>query len=284
MDLLPKLKNDKIYFCKTIALHKGITATKNIFLLSILTGFVIIIGCASTNREGNIISSQTVSQEDLSQKNSELSAFRLGAGDEVKVSVWRQESLDKTVIVPPSGWVTFPLVGDIQIIGLTPFEVRDRIRTGLAKYFSDPQVSVELAAVNSKRVYVLGEVKRPGVMTIMAPISAVEAVSQASGFTVDAKQSKVLLVREKERDQYEIYTLDLKSAIRKGKMDENLILRHGDILYVPPTFVADLERFFQHIAPMINTLVEIERGIVLWPSVQDVLSGNRPKATFIFQP
>jgi len=240
------------------------------------------------NGKGNIvspISPQTIPPpEKLSEKNPYQSVFRLGVGDEVEVNVWRQESLNRSFVVPPNGWISFPLVGDVQVIGLTPLEFRDHIRTELAKYFFNPQVGVMVTTFRSARVHILGEVKRPGVLTIMSPISAVEAISQAAGFTPDAKESQVLLIRKEEKNQYEVHTINLKSAIRKGNMDENPLLHHGDILYIPPTFIANLDRFFRHIRPVIETLTEVERGIVLWPAVEDVFKGKRPVRVITIEP
>jgi len=242
--------------------------------VTVLACLWLILGCAASPQKAGAPSPMKVSLRGLSEDGPQSSAFRLGPGDEVRVTVWRQESLNKAFTVPPSGWVTFLLVGDLQISGLTPLELRDRIMQGLEKYMNDPQVSVEVTNFRSKRVYVLGEVRRPGVLYLGSPICAVEAISHSGDFTTNAKKTDVLLIRQGQKQQREVFRLDLESAVNDGMVDQNPMLESGDILYIPPTFLANLDRVFQHIAPILSTIVNLERGLIFYPDARDVLKGE----------
>lgn len=272
------------FIMKILLVRKLINSMKFTSLILCLVGILFFIGCATTNREGKVLSSATAFQDKFAKNDGMLSAFRLGSGDEIKISVWRHESLNKTFVVPPGGWVSFPLAGDVQVIGLTSIELRDRISTGIEKYFSDPQVTVEIAAFRSKRVYVLGEINRPGVLYLSSPLSVVEAISLAGGFTFDAKEKTVLLIREKEENVQEVYSLDLKAAISKGKAEANPLLEPGDIVYVPTILIANISRFMRHINTIISPIVEAERAIIFGPDAIDVLKGERPKRTVVIEP
>jgi polysaccharide biosynthesis/export protein len=239
-----------------------------------------MIGCATghtSQKEDEAVRSLMQFRENLSKGDKADSLSRLGAGDDVKVSVWRQDSLTKSFTVPPNGWVTFPLVGDVEVIGLTPLLLRDRISAELKKYYSDPQVSVDVTAVRSKRVYVMGEVNRPGVINISSSISALEAIAHAGGFTIDAKETAVLLVKSQSSavsEPLQVVALDLKSALRNGRADENPLIDQGDIVYVPPSAIANVDRFLRRIYPLIQSIVDLETGVVLWPLFEDVISGS----------
>lgn len=269
---------------KILVVRKLINSMKFTSLIICFVGILFFVGCAATHREGKVLSSAAAFQDKFAKNDGMLSAFRLGSGDEIKVSVWRHESLDKTFVVPPGGWVSFPLVGDVQVIGLTSIELRDRIRTGIEKYFSDPQVTVEIVAFRSKRVYVLGEINRPGVLYLSSPLSVVEAISLAGGFTFDATEKTVLLIREKEENVQEVYSLDLKAAISQGKAEANPLLEPGDIVYVPTILIANVSRFMRHINAIISPIVEAERAIIFGPDAIDVLKGERPKRTVVIEP
>ena len=234
---------------------------------------LLLAGCSTTSKsEEKALHSLRALSSDLVRKDKDRSLSLIGPGDELKVNVWRQESLNRSLVVSPDGWLSFPLVGDLQATGLTPIELRDKIKQGLGEYYYDPQVSVEVSASKSKRVYVLGEVKKPGVIGLTSSLSAIEAISYAGGFTADAKETSVLLVKSQKSKEYNVIPLNMKSALTKGVREENPLLDAGDLLYVPPSAIANLDRFVRRIAPIISTIVEAERGIVLWPLLEDVIS------------
>ena len=131
---------------------------RNLLILYVTLAFILFIflsGCATTEPTSKAI--QPSSEEKT--KEIKLTEFILGPGDIVEITVYRHDDLKKTVQVDTSGKITYPLVGDIQAGGFSIFQLRDKIRDGLSEYIKDPQVSISVTAVQSQKVYVLGEVK-----------------------------------------------------------------------------------------------------------------------------
>lgn len=194
----------------------------------------------------------------------EVQEFVLGPRDEVEVFVWQHADLSRTTVVNPAGFVSYPLVGTLKASGLTGEEVATRIREGLARYLVDPQVSVTVKSVRSQKVFVLGEVNRPGVFPLEGPMRAVEAIALAGGFNLDAETQSVLLIRGDLR-QPELHTLPLDRTLFQGAVAENVQVQPGDIIYVPAMRIADTERFFRRISNIILPVVALLQGILFFP-------------------
>jgi protein involved in polysaccharide export with SLBB domain len=255
------------------AVKGNLCSVKQFFFIVIVLLFALMLWSCSSHRNF----SSSLSIDDLAKRSGVSLDFRLGVGDELKVSVWRHESLDSDYIVPPSGWLFFPLVGKLHVIGLTPFEIRDRIKDHLNKYYTDPQVVVEVTSYRSRRIYVLGAVNNPGVVYFGTPLSAVEAVSYAGGFTNDAKESGIVLARCGAQQEREIYKLNMKSFISKAEGGMDPLLESGDILYVPNTFMSDFSHFSMQIRDIISPVVQLERAIIYSEEARRVLRGERPR-------
>jgi polysaccharide export outer membrane protein len=240
----------------------------------ILIVFALLGGCSTG---GTTSKSDEVSPlSDEVQGEVKITEFILGPGDRVEIMVYRHDDLKRTVQIDTSGMIGYPLVGDIQANGLSIFQLRDRIRDRLAEYIVDPQVSVGVTAVQSQKVYVIGEVTRPGVFSLDKPLSAIEAISQAGGFTLDANDESVMVIRG-NRDKPQLIKLDLESALKKGNIAQNIQLRRGDIVYVPSTLIADVSRFSVYLKNILYPILMIEQGIILGPSVIDVLQSEGGK-------
>jgi len=191
----------------------------------------------------------------------------------LEITVWGVEDMDRKILVGPTGFISYPFVGDIQTNGMSIFQLRDRIADGLADYFLNPKVSVNILSSKSKKIYVLGEVVRPGIFQMTGANSLIEAISMAGGFTQDAKEQNVLLVRGGLVAPV-LRSLDLKAALREGDWSQNILLKAGDIVYIPASTFADTERFFKRIASIISPIVNLETGIVLEPTVENVFHGE----------
>ena len=178
----------------------------------------------------------------------EISEYILGFGDELEISMFRHDDMTKKVRILPDGKIHYPLVGEIKAEGLSANQLRDKLREGLLKYYVDPQVSVIVTSIGSQKIFVLGEVNKPGVFQLDRPKTIVEAISEAAGFTLDAKLRTVLLIRGGPSNPNPSYSvLDLEKTLKERDMTQNVSLRQGDIIYVPATEIANVERFFERI-------------------------------------
>lgn len=160
------------------------------------------------------------------------SAYQLRQGDLVMISVWREEALQKQAIVLPDGSITFPLVGRIEVVGLSTPEVERLIAAKLKEYIPEPVVTVVIAGIEGNRAYILGKVTKPGPLTISGPITVLQAISIAGGFDKFADEGGIKVIRSKT-DGKEIISVRYKDIISGKDMSTNVQLKAGDTIVVP---------------------------------------------------
>ncbi|MEI6217283.1 MAG: polysaccharide biosynthesis/export family protein [bacterium] len=206
--------------------------------------------------------------------------YQVGVGDVLDVSVYNHQELSQKLRVSPSGTVSYPLLGVLKVEGVTLSAVGDMIRAGLAKgYVPDPQVSVNVDAVAGQKIYVLGEVRNPQVLRVKEEIDLVEAITTAGGFTRDANMSAILLIRRNGDGQSTMDALDVKSFLKKSDLAQNPTLQRGDVVYVPPSRIANVDRFFIHLQTILSPLMgNLMSGILISPNVRNVLLHGRQES------
>jgi len=219
--------------------------------------FLILSGCATTEPTSKVI--QPPSEEIA--KEIKFTDFVLGPGDTIQITVYRHDDLNTTTQIDNSGKITYPFIGDIQAGGLSVFQLRDNIRDGLSEYIKKPQVAVSVTAVRSQKVYVLGEVGKPGVFAFQTPMSAIESISLAGGFTIHAQDKSVMVIRG-DKDNPQLIKLDLRSALRGGNLSQNIQLQAEDIVFIPPTSIADASKYGLYLSRILWPLLWVGRGAV----------------------
>ncbi len=203
----------------------------------------------------------------------EVRDVRLGPGDEITIAVYRNSELDRRVEIPNTGTIFMPLVGEIPVQGMTPAELRRDLTRRLDPYIVDPHVSVEVAVRRSQRVIVLGEVRNPGVFTLDRSITTIEAIGIAGGFLLSGSQSFVYHHRLVDGQPVQ-RVLNLKALQRKGDFSQNPQVLAGDIIYVPPTAFAEMDRFARHISIWLGPVLQTENAILLGDEIHDRFSGD----------
>lgn len=123
------------------------------------------------------------------------SEYRLGPEDVVDVFVWKEPDLSRTVVIRPDGKISLPLANEIEANGKTVAELQDEITERLTKYVTRPVVNVMVKQINSMKVSVLGEVRKPDVYRIKSRTSVLDAIAMAGGFTDLARPDKVVIIR-----------------------------------------------------------------------------------------
>ncbi len=197
----------------------------------------------------------------------------------------KMDDLSLSTKLDPTGKITFPLIGEVHVAGKGAGELRDEIERRLSKYLVNPQVTINVSAIQSQKYHVLGEVRSPGSFTLDQKILAWDAISKAGGFTTDANERKVLLVRsEKGMAKVTALDLDIRKMVKDAKLDLNVYLKNGDIIYVTPRFIVSVERFMIRFNNIINPFLTIQKSIVLWPDMVDVLLGEQEKTQIIIAP
>ena len=156
--------------------------------------------------------------------------YRLGAGDKIRIEVYKDTQLSQAVQVRPDGKITLPLVGDILATGKTPLELRDTITTALKEYMTNPVVSVIVVEAIASTAYVLGEVAHPGAVTLQGPVTVLQAIAMAGGLK-DFADSKNIRILRKGPVGIQTIAFNYKDAV-KG-VGGQVYLRPGDTVIVP---------------------------------------------------
>jgi polysaccharide export outer membrane protein len=294
-------------------------------------------------------------------KNHPPTEYILGPEDTVEISVFRHDELKMEVTISPMGKIPYYLIGDVQAGGLTQFQLRDQIQKELAKFVKDPKVVVRITQYRSHKIFVLGQVNKPGVYrmrndyTLLEAISSaggitsdaylsgaylvrdgkmllvnflelirggnteenipllpgdivnipdkndqkvyilgevkkqsavpiqerlnlLEAITEAGGFTHDANKKSILLLRG-NLSEPEIMTVDAKRILKQNDLAANIPLKRGDIVYVPSSLFADVERVAIRLDHILEPLLDVLRGIILQDIARDVIRGEDIRTT-----
>ncbi len=158
--------------------------------------------------------------------------YVIGPQDTLEISVWKETDLSRTVPVRPDGKISLPLLNDVQAAGLTPTQLRAQIAEKLKKYVTEPQVTVVVTVINSQRVFMLGEIARPGAYPLLPGMSVLQAISSAGGFSEYAKTKKIYVLRTENGKQLKL-PFNYKEVIRGSRTEQNVLLKAGDTIVVP---------------------------------------------------
>ena len=165
------------------------------------------------------------------EESSSDSDYVIGADDILRISVWKEPDLTETLPVRPDGKISMPLLNDIPAAGLTPLQLKDSITEKLKKFISDPRVTVVVTAMNSRRIFVSGEVVHSGHMPLLPNMTMLQALSQA-GFTQFANPKGIYLLRTENGKQQKL-PFNYKEVIKGNHPEQNIVLKPGDTVVVP---------------------------------------------------
>lgn len=158
-------------------------------------------------------------------------SYVIGPDDMLHISVWKEADLTNTLPVRADGMISMPLLNDVQASGLTPMQLAASITEKLKKYISDPNVTVTVVQMNSKRVYITGEVLKPGAMNLLPDMTVLQALSSA-GFTQFANTKGIYVLRTESGAQKKL-PVNYKKLVKGQGMDQNIVLLPGDTIVVP---------------------------------------------------
>jgi polysaccharide export outer membrane protein len=159
-------------------------------------------------------------------------AYEIGPGDMLNISVWKEPDVSGTVPVRPDGQISLPLLNDVQAAGATPAKLAATITDRLKQYLNDPHVTVIVTAANSRRIYLIGEVMKPGAIPMLPNMTVLQALSTSGGFTPFANMKKMYVLRTEGGKQIKI-PVNYKAAISGQAPAQNIALRPGDTIVVP---------------------------------------------------
>ncbi|MFI4935247.1 MAG: polysaccharide biosynthesis/export family protein [Caulobacterales bacterium] len=172
--------------------------------------------------------------------------YRFYPGDEMDIAVPSAPELNKTVTVQPDGRISLPLIGPQMAADRTVSELQAALSTAYASQLLRPEVSITVRAQPLK-VFVGGEVDKPGVYDMPGDIDALRAIIEAGGFRGTAKQSQVVIIRRGPGGRAMLRTVDLKRAFRDPAHADLVPLRRFDVVYVPRTGLAEVANYMSQL-------------------------------------
>jgi len=157
--------------------------------------------------------------------------YVLGCGDMFKVTVWRHDEASADAVVMPDGKTSLPLVGEVAAAGLTVDELRDELNRKYSEYITEPHITITVKETNSLKIYVLGEVARPGEFKLSSYTDVLQAITMAGGFTIYANKSTIHIIR-KEGDKKIKINFNYNEVVAGKNLNQNIPLKPGDVIVV----------------------------------------------------
>ncbi len=158
--------------------------------------------------------------------------YVIGTEDVLRVDVWKEPEMSQTVPVRPDGKISLPLLNDVQAAGFTPMQLTTQLTDRMKKYLEDPHVTVTVTTVGSRRVFILGQVGRPGAFPLLSDMTVFQALSAAGGISEYANAKRIYVLRNENGKQVKL-PFNYKDALRGTNQQQNFLLKPGDTIVVP---------------------------------------------------
>lgn len=157
--------------------------------------------------------------------------YKLSPGDVISVGVWGYEDLkNEELVVRPDGKLSFPLAGELTVQGMTAGELTAALTTRLGEYVKDPNVTVNVAKFRTTRVYVLGEVNKPGMYELEKQHNLLDAIGMAGSYTKRAAKKEIFVIHKDNVDKPR--KVNLLKLLKNGDISQNVALNEGDVVYL----------------------------------------------------
>lgn len=159
--------------------------------------------------------------------------YVIGPDDVLEVSYWRDKEHSAEVTVRPDGFISLPLISEVQVAGLTPSAVAERVRVRAAEFLTEPVVTVVVKRINSRKVFITGEVARPGAYAITGPTTVLQMIATAGGLTDFADRSAIVVIRAAGPGAPAAHlVVNYNQLAKLQKLEQNVELRPGDTIVV----------------------------------------------------
>ncbi|ETW98435.1 MAG: hypothetical protein ETSY1_18795 [Candidatus Entotheonella factor] len=169
--------------------------------------------------------------------------YRIQRGDRLTIRFFNNPEFSQDITVRPDGKITLPYIDDVEVAGMTSSDVDATITERFRKVLLEPEITVIVREFASQRVYVGGQVSKPGLVALTGQTTALQAIMSAGGFLDSAQVSQVLLIRRGLDNRHAGYALDFKDVLKAGQGGEDVMLQPLDVVYVPKTRIARVNQF-----------------------------------------
>lgn len=193
-------------------------------LARLLPGFLLCVSLLAQSSPG-----QGADKNDLLPK---LPLYAIQPSDKLEVFVWKEPDLSRNVVVRPDGRISVPLIQDVDAAGLSTEELKEKIEAALSEFLEAPNVTVIVEAIQSYQVFVIGQVQKPGSIRSDRPLTVLQALALAGGFSEYADQGDIRIIRSYGTENV-TYSFNYKDVVKGKNSNQNIVLRTGDVVSVP---------------------------------------------------
>jgi len=205
------------------------------FWVNIQVGAAVLAAFVCAGARGQTAAADGVQAPAASDAGSKPhdNTFLIGIDDVLVVSVWKEPDVSRTVPVRSDGKISLPLAGEITAAGLTPLQLEQQIVNGLKNYISDPEVTVIVQQINSRKYNILGQVAKPGAYSLTASITVVDAIAAAGGFKDFAKKKGIYILRKDASGVESRIPFNYQDFIKGKSTSKNINIQPHDTIIVP---------------------------------------------------
>ena len=159
--------------------------------------------------------------------------YVIGPDDQLSIVFWRDKDMSADAAVRPDGKISLPLLNDVQAAGLTPQQLRDRLMEDAKRYIEDPNITIVVRQINSRRVFVTGEVAKPGPYPLIGSTTILQILATAGGLREYADEKNILVLRPAGKGRTETFRFNYKDVAKHRNLTQNIELKPGDTIVVP---------------------------------------------------
>lgn len=192
----------------------------------------LLLTTVSAQEPDKSVAAKPASTSEAPARSVSETEYRIGPQDVLRIDVWKEPDISRTIPVRPDGKISLPLLNDVQAAGLSSMQLAGAIREGLTKYLTNPQVTVTITEINSRRIYVTGEVTRAGAQPLLPNMTVLQALSSAGGFTQFAKLKGIYVLRNEDGKQVK-HPFNYKDVVKGNHQEQDIPLLPGDVIVVP---------------------------------------------------
>ena len=157
--------------------------------------------------------------------------YIIGPDDILQIVFWRDKDLSSEVVVRPDGRISLPLINDVMAAGRTPEELRADLIANASKFLGNPNATVVVKEIRSRKVYITGSVEKPGPYVLTSPTTVVQLIAMAGGLKEYADQKNIVIMRT-TNGQPTSFNVDYRSILRRQNLEQNLLLIPGDTVLI----------------------------------------------------
>lgn len=205
-------------------------------LVKILIITVFITACTTHNIA-------SVKHMDSVATSTPLKEYLIQPGDQLDIKFFYNPELNDLVIVRPDGRISLQLASEIPAAGLTPAQLTATLEKSYAKELANPGITIIVRSFSSQRIYVDGEVNKPGMVTLLGPLTVLQSISEAGGLKDTANASQVLIIRKSQDNKPQAIEVNLDEIRNAADGSENILLAPYDVVFVPKSTVANINQF-----------------------------------------